>query len=261
VIYEKILEGTRLISKYSDFKEKDIGILRFILKHGIVTSNQIMTYIGETSIHNVYRRLRKLETAGLIWKKKLALTLNVYFPKRDARDFLDYPVTVANDTSFYTAQHDLIINDLILHLKATTKVNPDDFDYRTEREYRYELLEDTEGREAMIKKWNQIRDTIPDVVLFLPGYVTPLKLNSTRNPQRGFKRKFSGTRMRSKTESIRTCGITFQKILLETLSIAVSSMLAKNGTTLASRRLTRAGHDVFQQIKVRPLPAEVKGAD
>lgn len=156
-----------MISKYTDFKAKDLEILRFILKHGIVTSKQIQTHINEDGIHNVYRRLRKLENAGMIWKKKLALTLNVYFPKRDARDFLDYPVTVANDTSMYTAQHDLIINDLILHLKAQLKNQT--FDYKTEREYRFELLEDR-GKADMLKKWNEIRETLPDFVILLTNH-------------------------------------------------------------------------------------------
>lgn len=250
-----------MISKYSDFKEKDIGILRFILKHGIVTSNQIMTYIGETSIHNVYRRLRKLETAGLIWKKKLALTLNVYFPKRDARDFLDYPVTVANDTSFYTAQHDLIINDLILHLKATVKVNPDDFDYRTEREYRYELLEDTEGRQEMLQKWNQIRDTIPDVVLFLPGYViaveTELNTKSAARIQKKIQRYANEIQNGKYTD-------VWYYVPNNSVGNALNrgiEHVSKEWRNVGKSPLNEGGNDVFQQIKVRPLPAEVKGAD
>lgn len=48
-----------MLTKYSDFKEKDLEILRFVLKQGIVTSQQILRYTGETSLHNVYRRLRK----------------------------------------------------------------------------------------------------------------------------------------------------------------------------------------------------------
>lgn len=250
-------EGKFLISKYSDFKDKDIEILKFILKHGIVTSKQIMTYIDETSLHNVYRRLRKLENAGLVWKKKLALTLNVYFPKRDARDFLDFPVTVANDTSFYTAQHDLIINDLILHLQATVKT--DEFDYKTEREFRYELLEDTEGQKEMIQKWNQIRDTLPDAVLYVQGLTIAIEAELSTK---------SGVRLQKKIQRYANeiLGGKYSEVWYFVPNNSVGNAIKraieavqKEWKNTARNPVTPGGQNVFQQIRVQMLPPEVQG--
>jgi len=245
-----------LITKYSDFKEKDIQILRFILKHGIVTSKQILTQIEETSIHNVYRRLRKLEKAGLVWKKKLTLKLNVYFPKREAREFLDFPVTVANDTSLYTAQHDLIINDLILYLKATVK--SETFDYKTEREYRFELLEN-KTQAAMIAKWNEIRDTLPDFVVMLPNFdiAVEAELNTKSAPR--LQKKIE--RYARELQDGKYTDVWYfvpNNSVGNAVNRAIESISNNWAATARSAQLP-SGKNIFQQIKVKFLPAEVKG--
>ncbi|PRX58800.1 hypothetical protein B0G52_13431 [Cohnella sp. SGD-V74] len=246
-----------MLTKYSDFKEKDLEILRFVLKQGIVTSQQILRYTGETSLHNVYRRLRKLEAAGLVWKKKLTLRLNVYFPKREARDYLDYPVTVANDTSLYTAEHDLIINDLILHLKASVKA--EGFDYKTEREYRFELLEDTEGKQEMLQKWNKIRDTLPDVVLLLPGFTIAVEAElHTKSNGRLQKKmhRYAAELVAGKYTDV------WYFVPNQTIGNALKRAIehvAQEWRSVGRPAQTQSGKTVFQQIQVRSLPAEVVG--
>lgn len=178
-----------MISKYTDFAQKDISILEFILKHGVVTSKQIQTYMDEHSIYNVYRRLRKLEDAKLVFKKKLTKHLNVYFPQREARDFLDYPVTVTNDTSLYLAQHDLLLNDLVLFLKKSFKL--DHFEYKTEREFRFEEFEDVESNKEMIKKWNEIRNKLPDVVIYIEEKAVAIELELHAKSAKRLKEKLT----------------------------------------------------------------------
>lgn len=246
-----------MLTKYSDFKEKDLDILRFILKQGIVTSQQILRYIGETSLHNVYRRLRKLEAAGLVWKKKFTLRLNVYFPKREARDYLDYPVTVANDTSLYTAEHDLIINDLILHLKSSVKA--EGFDYKTEREYRFELLEDTEGKQEMLQKWNKIRDMLPDVVVLLPGFTIAVEAElHTKSNARLQKKihRYVAELVEGKYTDV------WYFVSNQTIGNALKRAIehvAREWKSVGRSAQTPSGKNVFQQIQVRLLPAEVVG--
>lgn len=244
-----------MISKYTDFKAKDLEILRFILKHGIVTSKQIQTHINESGIHNVYRRLRKLESAGMIWKKKLALTLNVYFPKRDARDFLDYPVTVANDTTMYTAQHDLIINDLILYLKAQLKNQ--EFDYKTEREYRFELLEDR-GKAEMLKKWNEIRETLPDFVILLTKHTIAVEAELNTKAVSRLQKKID-----LYAREIREGKYTdvWYFVPNGTVGNAIERakvLVAKDWANKARSAETEAGVNVFKQIGVKSLPEEVR---
>lgn len=255
MVYET--EGTLLISKYTDFKPLDLEILRFILKHGIVTSKQIQTHIDEPGIHNVYRRLRKLEKAGMIWKKKLALTLNVYFPKRDARDFLDFPVTVANDTTLYTAQHDLIINDLILYLKTQFKSDAT-FDYKTEREYRYELLENR-GKAEMLKKWNEIRETLPDFVILLQTHQIAVEVElNTKAAARLMKKIDLYARQIKEGKFTDVWYFVPDKSVGNALEKAKTQVSLEWSNTARSAE-TESGANVFQQIKVRSLPEEVKG--
>lgn len=247
-----------MINKYMDVKQRDLEILRFILKHGIVTSKQIQTEIQEPGIHNVYRRLRKLEKAGLVWKKKLALTLNVYFPKREARDFLDFPVTVANDTSLYTAQHDLIINDLILYLKAQSK--SETFAYKTEREYRFELLENHSNAD-MLKKWNEIRETLPDFVLLLPQHTIAVEVELNTKTAARLEKKIA-----LYARQIQEGHYTDIWYFVPSGSVGnpierAKVKVAKEWAAHARSAETEDGVNVFQQIKVRPLPAEVKGGE
>lgn len=248
-----------MITKYSNFKENDLDILRFVLKQGIVTSKQILKYTNETSLHTVYRRLRKLEAAGLVWKKKLTLRLNVYFPKREARDYLDYPVTVANDTSLYTAEHDLIINDLVLYLKSTVKT--DGFEYKTEREYRFELLEDTEGKQEMLQTWNKIRDTLPDVVLLLPNFTIAIEAELHTKSANRLQKKME--RYAAELVAGKYTDVWYfvpNQAIANALKRAIDHV-ARNWMRVSRMAQSPSGKNVFQQIQIRNLPAEVMAGE
>lgn len=247
-----------MITKYSDFREDDFLILRFILKHGIVTTRQIMTHTDSMSRHAVYRRLRKLENARLIWRKKLASKLNVYFPHRDARDYLNYPVTVSNDASFYTAQHDLIINDLILYLRSAAA---SDFEYKTEREYRFELLKGIEDRQAIITRTNETRDSIPDFILYPPTLAIAVEVELTVK---------KATRLRKKIDlyanQLKNGEYTDVWYFVPDNSVGNAIKKAvdyvhKTWAASARTMTNTKGINVFQQIQIRALPSEVKGED
>jgi hypothetical protein len=180
-----------LVPRYSALKEKDYDYLRFILKHGVVTAKQVLHFFEEPNLDRVYHRLRKLKAQKLVKNDKLAQTLGVYYCTHEVRNMLDMSVTVPTKVTIYTAEHDLLLNDLLIYqVKALEKagIMPS---YETERELRYQYLSKVQSNVEKLKLLNNVKDRIPDAVLRANGRIVAFELELTVKNHKRYKEKFS----------------------------------------------------------------------
>lgn len=186
-----------MLMKYSNLRKKDLEYMSFILKNGMVTSKQLHLNFGENTMDAVWHRLRKLKDLGLIKMVKVAAGMVVYIGTLEARDLTETNVTVAENPSLYTARHELLVVDLILYHQLIAQKGGRSFDYKTEREFRYELLKEEKGK-PVLKTLNQNKDNFPDAVFYVTIEGKPqkfwveLELNRKENKRYDdkFKRQF-----------------------------------------------------------------------
>jgi hypothetical protein len=231
--------------KYSTLKQKDYDYLTFILKQGIVTVKQMIAYFDEPNQQRVYRRLQKLSERGLVKNEKLALTLGVYYCTCEARDLLDMPVTVPTKVTLYTAQHDLLVNDLIIHQVKALKNAGVDVTYQSERELRYQFTKTAKTTKEKLKLLNQVKDTIPDVILYANGKAVAFELELNQKDKKRYHEKFR----------------YFDKLIQEGKYSEVWYFV---DTKKVENTLVSAREEVMinkDRLKVKPIPKAVKGEE
>lgn len=155
-----------MVIKYSALKEKDINYLKFILKSGTVTAQQIFLKFQENNIYAVYRRLRKLKERGFVRHEMLAHKVGVYIGTTEARDLVEADVTVPAKLSLYTIKHELLLTDLALYYEFFLKKKGIEFAYKSEREIRFEAIGEGDNA-SKLKKYNENRERIPDSIFFM----------------------------------------------------------------------------------------------
>jgi hypothetical protein len=183
-----------MILKYTSLKKKDLEYLSFILRNGMVTAKQIMLKFREPNIHRVYRRLRKLETQKFVKHERIAHKVGVYLGTIDARKITNMNVTVPNKATIYTMQHNLLITDLILFYEIQSEKQGVEFQYRTEREFRFSMIGEGDNQ-SKLKAYNDKRDRIPDAVFFFKsadGNVTTtwVELELNKKDRKRYDEKF-----------------------------------------------------------------------
>lgn len=152
-----------MIKKYSSLKEKDYDYMKFILKNGVVTAKQIQLKFQEPNIDRVYRRMRKLVDRGYAKHERIAHKVGVYIGTTEARSITEIAATVPTKTSLYTMQHELLLTDLALYHEFLFTGKGADFDYISEREYRFSIIGSGEGGQGL-KLYNENKERIPDSV-------------------------------------------------------------------------------------------------
>lgn len=153
-----------MLIKYDKFKQKDIDYLNFILRCGTVTAQQVYLFFEEKNMDAAYRRLRKLRDKGLIKHDKTSLKTGVYIGTKEARNVTEAKVTVPESPSLYSLRHTLLITDLIIYHELSARRAGRKFSFKSEREIRFEALQNTESGKSMVKKINEIKERIPDCI-------------------------------------------------------------------------------------------------
>lgn len=183
-----------MIKKYSVLKDKDIDYMKYVLKNGVVTAKQIQLKFQEPNLDRVYRRLRKLIERGYIKHERLAHKVGVYIGTIEARDLTESAVTLPSKLSLYTIQHDLLLTDLALYYEFYFNKMGSEFDYISERESRYSIIE---GHEKKIgfKRLTENKEAIPDSIFLITsnGHTQKIwvELELNKKDQKRYDEKFS----------------------------------------------------------------------
>ncbi|MEW9673509.1 hypothetical protein [Ammoniphilus sp. 3BR4] len=183
-----------MVLKYSSLKEKDLDYLSFILRHGVVTANQMMLKFREPNVYRVYRRLRKLEDRGYVKHQRIAHKVGVYYGTIEARDLTHTLVTVPTKATIYTMQHNLLMTDLILYYEFQSEKQGIGFDYQTEREIRHGVMGDGD-HQSKLKAFNENRDRIPDAIFHFRSpdgreSTTWIELELNKKDRKRYEEKF-----------------------------------------------------------------------
>lgn len=183
-----------MIKKYSALKDKDFEYMNFILKNGVVTAKQIELKFREPNIDRVYRRLRKLAERGYVKHERLAHKVGVYIGTTEARSVTEQSVTVPAKPSLYTIQHELLLTDLALYYEFYFTGKGSEFSYISEREYRYRIIGNAEGGQAL-KLYNKNKERIPDSIYSITTNGSTQKiwieLELNKKDQRRYDEKFN----------------------------------------------------------------------
>lgn len=233
--------------KYSEFKEKDMEYLTFILRHGMVTAKQIMLFFEEPNVHRVYRRLRKLAGKKLVKHEQVAHKIGVYFGTHEARNIVQVDATVPQKASVYIMQHELLVNDLILYYYFSSKKKGISFSYVTEREVRFAMIGEG-SNQSKLQAYNETRDRIPDAIFFFESSeghtsTTWIELELNKKDKKRYDEKFK----------------MFDRMLaghMEHLPYRYDQVMYFTNDTKTRNALEEAKKSVLNPdlIKVRPIP-------
>jgi hypothetical protein len=183
-----------VLFKYSTLQPKDVDYLDFILRNGVVTHKQVMLKFQEPHKNHAYRRLQKLTSQGYIQNKRITSRLGVYIGTTDAREQIEAEVTVPTGVSMNTAQHSLLLTDLVLYYEYWFRNKGIRFSYKTERELRYIAVGQGSNQEKL-RNYNKKRDRIPDALFYVErddGSVNTIwiELELTKKENRRYREKF-----------------------------------------------------------------------
>lgn len=124
----------------------------------------------------VWRRLRKLKDTGYIKQHTIAHGMVVYTGTKESRDITEANVTLPESLTLYTARHTLLMTDLILYHQLQARKHGREFQYKTEREFRYEILKETDDNRPVLTKINENKERFPDCVFIVKTNGQTLKI-------------------------------------------------------------------------------------
>ena len=157
-----------MVNKYSGLKAKDIDYVSFIVRHGMVTVKQLALCCETPGLSNysrVYQRIKKLEKFGYVAKESFFDKFNVYYGKDKAKLVAERSASLPSSLSAYLIQHELMITDILLFRRFWNRRQGRAFDYKTEREIRYQMTIDVPSKQAW-KRIKETRDYRPDALIY-----------------------------------------------------------------------------------------------